>query len=134
MHVVAHILVVDDNRDLLAFLKRRLELESHSVATAENGKLALEAVQEQMPDLIVLDIMMPVMDGFECNLRLKEDLQTANIPVVMLTAKSETTDKLTALFTGACEYITKPFKSEELLEAIHRLLSQETVDPTGEDG
>jgi len=130
---VARILVVDDNMDLLAFLKRRLELENHTIWTAENGKQALEQVTLKKPDLIVLDIMMPIMDGFECNLKLKENQETATIPVVMLTAKSETTDKLTALFTGACEYITKPFKSEELLEAINRLLSNNSVDPSGMD-
>ena len=119
---MANILVVDDNKDLVSFLKRRLELENHTVTVAENGQQALQEVERQRPDLIVLDIMMPVMDGFECNLRLKESQATSTIPVIMLTAKSETTDKLTALFTGACEYITKPFKSQELLEAINRLL------------
>ena len=125
---MAKILVVDDNKDLVTFLKRRLEVEDHKVLTAENGEAALEQVQNERPDLIILDIMMPVMDGFECNLRLRESQETSSIPVIMLTAKSETTDKLTALFTGATEYITKPFKSEELLEAINRLLQ----NPSGQ--
>ena len=126
----AHILVIEDDSHIAEGLRLNLSLQGYAVTVATDGVTGIQKWRELRPDLIVLDIMMPVMDGFECNLRLKESQITANIPVIMLTAKSETTDKLTALFTGACEYITKPFKSQELLEAINRLLKTvESSDP-----
>lgn len=114
------ILVVDDEIRILNFLKTKLKASGYDVFSAGNGKEALELVQTQEPDLLVLDIVMPKMDGFET---LKELRGFSPIPVIMLSAKGADTDKIKGLSLGADDYLAKPFNPDELvarIEAIRR--------------
>ncbi len=108
------ILAVDDNQTNLAVLKVHVRQMKHDILIAESGKDCLEKAAQYHPDLILLDIMMPVMDGYETCRRLKEDTRTANIPIIFLSAKDQATDKISGLEMGAIDYITKPFDPGEL--------------------
>ena len=114
------VLVVDDEESILTLLKYNFEKAGLIVITAEEGKKALEKVKEEKPDLIILDIMLPGMDGIEiCKGLRKED---NNIPILMLTAKDEEIDKILGLEIGADDYITKPFSIRELMARVKALL------------
>ena len=122
------ILVVDDEPRMIGFIRMNLELEEHLVIEAHNGLEALDAIRTQLPDLILLDVMMPELDGFETLRMLRE---FSDIPVIMLTAKGEENDKVTGLELGADDYITKPFGPRELssrIKAIFRRLEKPTTD------
>lgn len=108
---IKQVLVVDDEPRMIDFIRMNLELENFQVLEARNGLDALEIIRTQLPDLVVLDIMMPQLDGFETLRMLRE---FSNIPVVMLTAKGEEDDKIRGLELGADDYITKPFSPREL--------------------
>jgi len=116
------ILVVDDKQENVELLKALLRRSGYPVITAFNGREALEKVKEEKPDLILLDVMMPILDGFQTCRILKEDVKTRRIPIVMLTAKTERKDKILGLDTGADDYITKPFERDELLARVRSLL------------
>jgi len=116
------ILIVDDNPDLTAVLKVRLEAFGYKVVTADNGHKCLEKVREEKPDLILLDILMPSMDGFQTLKELKEDAKTKSIPVIMLTAKDQLSDVAKANDLGARDYIVKPFDYRVMLEKIKKVL------------
>ncbi|HEM47539.1 MAG TPA: response regulator, partial [Alphaproteobacteria bacterium] len=109
------ILVVDDEEHIRRILKFQLEKNGYAVATAENGVEALAIVRREQPDLIILDLMMPKLDGFEVCRRIRQDFQTNQIPVIMLTAKSDLPDKIKGLRDGANDYLIKPYSNEELL-------------------
>ena len=102
------ILVVDDEPRMIGFIRMNLELEGYQVIEAHNGLEALEAIRTQLPDLVLLDVMMPQLDGFETLRMLRE---FSSIPVIMLTAKGEEDDKVYGLGLGADDYVTKPFSS-----------------------
>ncbi len=122
------ILVVDDEPRMIGFIRMNLELESHQVFEARNGIEALDVIRTQLPDLVLLDVMMPELDGFETLRMLRE---FSDIPVIMLTAKGEESDKVTGLELGADDYITKPFGTRELtsrIKAIFRRLEKPTTD------
>ncbi|MFA6008573.1 MAG: hybrid sensor histidine kinase/response regulator [Desulfobacteraceae bacterium] len=127
----ATILIVDDNPNNVQLLKAVMTMRGFNVLVAKNGLHALETVKTDIPDLILLDIMMPEMDGFEACQKLKESPATANIPIIFLTAKSHIDDIMKGFELGAVDYITKPFSSNELVARveIHLKLkfSQETV-------
>ncbi len=110
-----HILIVDDTSKNIQVLANVLKQKNYQISAAKNGHQALELVQERTPDLILLDIMMPEMDGFETCQRLKEDIKTRDIPIIFLTAKNEGDDIIKGFELGAVDYITKPFNSAELL-------------------
>lgn len=113
------ILIVEDDQTLLATLKYNLTKESYNVFTATNGTQAIEVARNNRPDLIILDIMLPGLDGFEvCRILRKEMI----VPILMLTAKSEEVDKIVGLEVGADDYITKPFSMRELLARIRAML------------
>lgn len=116
------ILVVEDNEELLSLLLQVLSKNYH-VLTAKNGKQALNIIQKEQLDLVVSDVMMPVMDGIELTKRIKEDNNFWQLPVILLTAKSKEEDKTEAYSIGADAYITKPFKFEELEVRINAVLS-----------
>ncbi len=116
------ILVVDDNRDLVRVITLNLELEGYEVMAAYDGAEALRLIEERPPDLILLDIMMPVMDGWEVLRRLRGDPHTADIPVVIVTARTSDVDKIKGYSGGALEYVTKPFDPVRLLELVRRTL------------
>ena len=116
-----HVLVCDDEKDIVAALKIYLEAEGYHVLTAFNGREALEVFAREPVDLILLDIMMPGMDGITTMSRLREQ---SNVPVIFLTAKSEDTDKVLGLNVGADDYITKPFNPVEMLARVRSQLQR----------
>lgn len=113
------ILVVDDEPRIIGFIRMNLELEGHQVLEAHSGLEALEAVRTKLPDVILLDVMMPDLDGFETLRMLRE---FSDIPVIMLTAKGEENDRVYGLELGADDYITKPFGPRELSSRIKAVL------------
>jgi DNA-binding response OmpR family regulator len=113
------ILVVDDEPRIAEAVSMNLELEGYQVSCAVNGQDALQKVTDELPDLIILDVMMPEMDGFETLKRIRE---ISNVPVIMLTVKGGETDKVRGLDLGADDYITKPFGSRELVSRVKAAL------------
>lgn len=113
------ILVVDDEPPIVRLVKAKLQADGYEVMTASNGAEALKAIEQQRPDLIVLDLMMPTMDGFETLRRVRA---TSQIPVLMLTARTSDADKLRGLNSGADDYLTKPFNPDELSARIRAIL------------
>ncbi|MDR0892758.1 MAG: response regulator, partial [Mediterranea sp.] len=127
------ILVVDDNEDFRLFMQQSLELY-YQVESAANGKQAWEAMTQELPDLVLCDVMMPEMDGNELCRLMKQEKRTAHIPVILLTAKQATESKLEGLQTGADDYVTKPFSMDILLLRIGKLIewrkNREEITPT----
>ena len=119
------VLLVDDDKQILNSLRVYLELENYEVYTAGNGQEALAKVAEHKPEILVLDIMMPEMDGFEVLEKIKEDNELSLIPVIMLTAKGQPVDVLKGYKMGASSYMTKPFNLNELVENIELILNPE---------
>jgi two-component system, sensor histidine kinase and response regulator len=117
------ILIVDDAEDTVELLRKRFRAEGYDTAEAYNGEEALQKVPEYSPDLVVLDVMMPKIDGYEVCQRLKADENTKYIPVLMLTAKGEVEHKIRGLDIGADDYMSKPFDYKELSARIRSLLS-----------
>jgi two-component system, sensor histidine kinase and response regulator len=115
---MAKILVIEDEAGLRANVARFLKAEGYEVLLAENGAAGVEAALAQMPNLIVCDITMPEMDGFGVLFSLRENVTTSNIPFIFLTASTRTYDRDFGVQLGANDYITKPFKLEQLLAAI----------------
>ncbi len=113
------ILVVDDKANVRTLVREYLTAEGFRVVTAENGQNALYAARQEKPDLVLLDIMMPEMDGYEF---IRAYRRESSIPVILLTAKMEETDKVLGLELGADDYITKPFGMKELVARIHAAL------------
>ncbi|HEX9343541.1 MAG TPA: response regulator [Actinomycetota bacterium] len=118
----ARILVVDDDRVIQQLLKVNLELEGYVVEVAEDGEDALFQVAMFRPDLILLDIMMPRLDGWEVSRRLKEDPRTASLPIVLLSARAQETDVQRGDELGVAAYVTKPFDPIQLLDLVDGLL------------
>lgn len=112
------ILIADDEPVNRALIERRLQREGYSVLTARDGSEAVEKAEKSLPDLVILDVMMPVMDGLEACRRIKENEATRDIPVIFLSARDETDMKVSGLTLGANDYISKPFKAEELLARV----------------
>lgn len=118
------ILVVDDEDDILHFLELVLKEKGYDVATASGGHEALTKAQIERPNLILLDIMMPQMDGWEVLKLLRVDEGTADIPVAMLSARTEAKDRVQGLQEGAIDYICKPFSLQDLLVKIETIFEQ----------
>ena len=116
------ILVCDDEPYILMALTDAVEMEGYDCVTAINGREALQKARETLPDLIMLDIMMPFMDGFEVCRELKADAATRDIPVIMLTAKSQQVDIQKGKDAGADDYITKPFRPSTLRKKFNEVL------------
>lgn len=114
------ILIVDDERDYADMLRMRLEANGYEVTTAYDGESGLKAAQEGKPNLILLDVMMPGIDGFQVLSRLRRDEKTANIPVVMLTARGETKAIMKSQQLHAMDHLIKPCEPEELLSTVKR--------------
>ncbi|HOO40071.1 MAG TPA: response regulator transcription factor [Syntrophales bacterium] len=123
------ILVADDDQDIIDLVEFNLSREGFSVLAADNGWKALETAKKKRPDVVVLDWMMPEVDGLEVCRRLKQDPDTERIPIIMLTAKSDTLDKVLGLEMGADDYLTKPFHVRELLARIRALLRRTESPP-----
>ncbi len=124
------ILVVDDEPRMIGFIRMNLELEGHQVIEAHSGLEALEAIRTKLPDVVLLDVMMPDLDGFETLRMLRE---FSNIPVIMLTAKGEENDKVYGLELGADDYVTKPFGPRELSSRIKAVLRRHEMPSSSPD-
>ena len=118
------IMIVDDEMATLLPLKRSLEAQGYIVIEAYDGYQAIEKSKTEIPELIILDLMLPEIDGFEVCARLKKDEITGKIPVIMLTARDEVRDKVVGLEMGADDYVTKPFNLNELKARIKNVLKR----------
>lgn len=118
------ILVAEDNEKLAGLLGDRLEKEGYEVFRSGNGRDALDKIQTHLPDLVILDILMPELDGYTVKEEMGKDPLTENIPVIFLTGKDDVSDKVRGLNLGAHDYITKPFRKEELLARVDAILKR----------
>ncbi len=116
------IVVVEDETDIRELIEHNLQREGFEVQSASNGESALQIIREMLPDLVLLDLMIPGIDGIEVCRALKGDANTANIPVIMVTAKGEESDIVLGLGIGADDYMTKPFSPKEMLARIKAVL------------
>lgn len=115
------ILVVDDEKHIVRLVQANLDRAGYTVVTANDGKEALQKVADENPDLVVLDVMMPYMDGFEVLQNLRRNPSTRDIPVIMLTAKAQDADVFKGWQSGVDCYLTKPFNPMELLSFVKRI-------------
>ena len=120
------VLVVDDDEHILRSLSQYLELEEFQVVSASNGNEALQRFADEKPDLVVLDVMMPGMDGFQVLETLRKGDQKPNVPVLMLTARDQHADIMRGYQMGATSYLIKPFNLDELVEAIRELFAAQS--------
>ncbi len=125
------ILVCDDEPYILMALTDAVEMEGYECVTAVNGREAVEKAKQELPDLILLDIMMPYKDGYEVCAELKEDPKTRDIPVIMLTAKSQQVDIQRGKEVGADDYITKPFRPSTLRKKFNEVLDARHIIEEG---
>jgi diguanylate cyclase (GGDEF)-like protein len=116
------ILVVDDDRDIVRFVEVNLRLHGFEVTTATDGEQALAAIERRRPDLVIVDLMMPMLDGLGLTRRLRADPLTAALPIIMLTARAMTADKVLGLSAGADDYLVKPFDTLELVARVRSTL------------
>ena len=123
------ILVVDDEKDILELVRYNLAREGYQVTSVTSGEEALKQVRTWVPDLIILDLMLPGVDGLDVCKQLKNDTRTVHIPIVMLTAKGEETDIVLGLELGADDYITKPFSPKVLLARVKAVLRRRKSEP-----
>ena len=121
------ILVVDDEQDLVKLVRFNLEKDGYKVVTAYNGEDALFLARKERPELVILDLMLPGIDGLEVCKKLKADPELANIAIVMLTAKGEEVDITLGLKLGADDYVTKPFSPKELVARVQAVLRRSKV-------
>jgi two-component system phosphate regulon response regulator PhoB len=127
------ILVVDDEKDLVDLIAYNLQRNGYNVLTASSGDAALEVASRELPNLILLDLMLPGMSGTEVARKLKAEPRTAHLPIIMLTAKSEETDVVVGLTLGADDYVTKPFSMKILLARLTTVLRRREGAPTTAD-
>ena len=121
------ILIVDDDPDQREVIRSSLKEAGFEISTATNGVEGLEKARSGSPDLIILDVMMPKMDGFAVCVTLREDDTTASIPILMLTGLCSYISQLTGFESGATDYLVKPFESEQLVSKVEALLCQPSV-------
>jgi DNA-binding response OmpR family regulator len=119
------ILVVDDEIYIVHILEFSLTMEGYNILTAFDGEEALRVIEQERPDLVVLDIMMPKLDGYEVCRRLRKEERFSGLPVILLSAKGRSIDREVGLQAGADDYITKPFSPRKLIEKIRELLERE---------
>jgi two-component system phosphate regulon response regulator PhoB len=127
-----HILVVDDEEDILELVEYNLTRQGFRISTAATGEEAVSIARSQLPDLVVLDLMLPGVDGLDVCRILKHDPLTANVPIIMLTAKTQEADVVTGLEVGADDYVTKPFSPRVLLARIRAVLRRQEVAPAAD--
>ncbi|HID94796.1 MAG TPA: response regulator [Candidatus Latescibacteria bacterium] len=127
------ILIVDDEEDILTLLAYNLQKEGYRTVGVKTGEAALQLVEEENPDLIILDLMLPEIDGLEVCRILKSNEKTSAIPIIMLTAKGEEADIVVGLEMGADDYVTKPFSPRVLSARVKALLRRKTTEPIPEE-
>jgi two-component system phosphate regulon response regulator PhoB len=122
------VLIIEDERSLIDVLKYNLEKEGFEVLTATDGQDGLRRAERSVPDLVILDLMLPVLDGLQVCRQLRSDPRTQNIRILMLTARSEEVDEIVGFNMGADDYVTKPFKIKPLIHRIKALLRRPGID------
>lgn len=123
------VLVVDDEPDILSILVYQLSREGFRVSTAVSGRSAIETAISEIPDLVVLDLMLPELDGYEVLAQLRGHESTSAIPIILLTARTEEEERLRGFDTGADDYVTKPFSPRELVARVKALLRRTRAEP-----
>jgi len=121
---MAHILIVDDSPQDIATVKNILESQGHKISAASDGEQGIEKAKKLKPDLVVMDIVMPGLDGFKTTRKITKSSDTSNIKVVVMSSKNQETDKAWAKMQGANAYLVKPVQEAELLEAVNKELSK----------
>src|SRR5690606_10968639 len=131
---MARILIVDDSPSQLLGIQRIVEKLGHQTLTAEDGAAGVEVAKAELPDLILMDVVMPNLNGFQATRTLGREATTRDIPVVLVTTKDQDTDRMWGMRQGARAYLTKPFSETELSEVINRLLGEREVASPAEPG
>jgi len=126
---MARILIVDDSPSQLLGIQRIVEKLGHETITATDGAAGVEAAKASLPDLVLMDVVMPNLNGFQATRTLKREPSTQNIPVILVTTKDQDTDRMWGMRQGARAYITKPFSEDELSEVIERVFSRGDEQP-----
>lgn len=121
---MARILIVDDSPSQLLGIKRIVEKLGHEVISAEDGAMGVEMAKAELPDLILMDVVMPNLNGFQATRTISKNADTAHIPIVLVTTKDQETDKVWGMRQGAKAYVTKPIKEDELTKILVELLPQ----------
>ncbi|MFC5437567.1 twitching motility response regulator PilH [Rhodanobacter umsongensis] len=119
---MARILIVDDSPSQLLGIKRIVEKLGHETLSAEDGAAGVEVAKQELPDLILMDVVMPNLNGFQATRTISKNAETAHIPIILVTTKDQETDKVWGMRQGAKAYVTKPIKEEELLKALQEFL------------
>ena len=122
---MARILIVDDSPSQLLGIQRIVEKLGHEILTATDGAAGVEAARAQLPDLVLMDVVMPNLNGFQATRTLARDASTKHIPVILVTTKDQDTDRMWGMRQGAKAYITKPFSEDELSEVLERVFSNQ---------
>ncbi|HMM56906.1 MAG: response regulator [Xanthomonadales bacterium PRO7] len=119
---MARILIVDDSPSQLVGIKRIVEKLGHQTITADDGAAGVEAAKREVPDLILMDVVMPNLNGFQATRSISKDAKTSHIPIILVTTKDQETDRVWGMRQGAKAYVTKPVNESELVETINKLL------------
>jgi len=128
---MARILIVDDSPSQLLGIKRIVEKLGHETLSAEDGAAGVEVAKAELPDLILMDVVMPNLNGFQATRTISKNADTAHIPIILVTTKDQETDKVWGMRQGAKAYVTKPIKEEELVKALTRLPFARKTAPAG---
>ncbi len=126
---MARILIVDDSPSQLLGIQRIVEKLGHESITAEDGAAGVEVAKRELPDMILMDVVMPNLNGFQATRTLSRDATTRHIPVILVTTKDQDTDRMWGLRQGAKAYLTKPFSEDELAEVIERIFNTSDAPP-----
>lgn len=121
---MARILIVDDSPSQLLGIKRIVEKLGHETLSAEDGAAGVEVAKAEMPDLILMDVVMPNLNGFQATRTISKNADTAHIPIILVTTKDQETDKVWGMRQGAKAYVTKPIKEDELIKALQEFLPE----------
>ncbi|WP_421569437.1 twitching motility response regulator PilH [Stenotrophomonas sp. PD6] len=124
---MARILIVDDSPSQQLGIKRIVEKLGHETLTAENGAAGVEVAKAELPDLVLMDVVMPELNGFQATRTLAREATTKHIPVILVTTKDQDTDRMWGMRQGAKAYITKPFSEDELSEVLERVFSSKEL-------
>ena len=126
---MAKILIVDDSPSQLLGIQRIVEKLGHESITAEDGAAGVEVAKRELPDMVLMDVVMPNLNGFQATRTLSRDASTKHIPVILVTTKDQDTDRMWGLRQGAKAYLTKPFSEDELAEVIERIFNTAEAPP-----
>lgn len=126
------IAIIEDEQNIVELVKYNLDREGYNTISANNGRRGLELVKQELPNLVILDLMMPEMDGLTVCKQLRADAQTKFIPIIILTAKSEEADRVLGLEMGADDYVTKPFSPRELVARVRAVMRRSVKTDEGE--